>query len=133
VPQLAAHIHSIFADGRSFCSITDSPHFHVYLCFRLIPPANVPSILRLGLRVSFAVRGGPRLFFSQHFAHSVGYGESCRSEGESGHRHLFLCLVLLLPAEIADHGSTAAIHILPVADEGRVLPLYHVVVRPAHY
>jgi len=87
-------------------------------------PDNVLSILKQGLSVTFAVRGGPRLFFSQYFSHSISYAES------APHRHVFLCLVLMQPEEIVAYGAASAIHILPVADEKRVLPLYHIVVQP---
>ena len=82
--------------------------------------------MRVGLSTRFSVRGGPNIYMSQRFSHSVSY---CCSEA----KHLLLCLVLRTEQERRDYGKSspgdANIHILPIPDTARVLPVYHVTVK----
>lgn len=102
----------------------------------LLLPALLPSIFQRGLSLDFAVRGGRRLFFSQQFSHSLSYCEptttstaASSSSSSETNRHLFLCLIQLHPDEILQYDGFERIQILPIGEEERVLPIYHVQVR----
>jgi hypothetical protein len=96
-------------------------------CACLPPAVNLPSIMRRGLSIDFAVRGGRRLFTSQQFAHSIGYCVSASSPQTT--KHLFLCLVIMRAEDVAAHYGVTRYHILAAPEDALVLPVYHVQVR----
>ena len=72
---------------------------------------NVPSILRLGLSTQFSVRGGKKIYCSQHYSHSVTY---CLSSP----KHLFLSLVLLNRSQQLTYAPQPAVHRLHLVVPG---------------
>jgi hypothetical protein len=79
-----------------------------------------------GLSLKYAVRGGPRVFFSQQFSYSLSY---CASSPIVATKHLFLCLLLLHQREVSEHRGCERISIIGIGDEACILPIYHLEVK----
>ena len=77
-----------------------------------------------GLSTRFSVNGGPNIYVSQQFAHSVAY---CRT-APGQECHMLLCALLRTPAEIA-LCKEEPFHQLAIPEEGRVMPIYHLRVK----
>lgn len=82
--------------------------------------------MQRGLSLSYSVRGGKRLYFSQQFATSLSY---CSGLPSCDTKHLFLCLLLLSASQLRDHEGTERIHIIGIEEECCCLPLYHIQVK----